>query len=157
MTLEDAKYYGVLLGTGEFEEFKTFINDIISSTSEIDEIESELLFADGDYNKCAEILSNYIGSKNVDDTEVVYRLINYLKNKSYNREQTLFMFEKFVREANKTHEDRLEEPWVTMKLFSLIGTKDSIVYDSDYDEFINTGKILTENKEIQEKLSKLFG
>jgi len=80
-----------------------------------------------------------------------------LKNKSYNREQTLFMFEKFVREANKTHEDRLEEPWVTMKLFSLIGTKDSIVYDSDYDEFINTGKILTENKEIQEKLSKLFG
>ena len=154
MTLENAKYYSILLGSGEFQEFKNYINNLISGTDEIDDIDAELLYED--YNKCAEILSSYIGSKNIDDAEVVYKLVNFLKKNNYNREQILFMFEKFVREANKLHEDILQEPWSTMKILSRINYYE-IVYDSDYDNFIDHGVILTDDKEMQQKLSKWFG
>ena len=156
MTLEDAKYYSILTGVGEFGEFQKYMDVLLFGTGEIDDIDAELLYAGNDYNKCAEILSNYISSKNVDDAEVVYRLVNYLKLNNYYREQILFKFEKFVREANKAHEDILEEPWSTMKILSRINYYE-IVYDSDYDNFINHGILLTEDAEMQDKLLKWFG
>ena len=161
MTLEEVRYYSILLGVGEFDEFKEYIIQLMNGAGEIDDIESELLFVSENMSKCCDILSSCTLNKNLDDAVVAFKLINFVKQRiecgELNQAGAIAFFEKCAREANKIHEDKLEEPWVTMRLLSLIGTKDAIIYDSDFENFINSGKILTENDIVQAKLKELFG
>ena len=162
MTLEEIKYYSILLGVGEFEEFKLLIKNAIDGYQEIDDILAELLFESDNMAKCCDILSESIRNKKVDDAMVSYKLICFVKGKldrgQINRTQAIELFVRFAKEATKYNEDKIEEPWATMKLLEMILDKNNkIIYDSDLDNFLNYGKILTEHEEIQEKLSKLFG
>ena len=161
MTTEEVKFFSILLGVGEYIEYKNFIDSILNNDCEIDDLIADLLLAGENYSKCCDILSSFYKNKIVDDTIVVFSLIEYTKNKlksgEWDKNRAIEMFVKFTQEANKFHEDKINEPWATMKLLGLILDKNnSIVYESDFDDFVNFGKLLTENNDIQTKLKSLF-
>ena len=161
MTIEEAKYFSILLGSLEYDEYSFYIKNVLDGDVEIDDLLSDLLFAGDDYNKCCDVLSSFYKTKPVDDIWVSFKLLDYARKKyelgEWDRIQTIKKLVQFSREGNKFHEDKIEEPWATMKLLGmLLDDNNSIIYESDLDDFLSTGKLLTENIEVQEKLNKLF-
>ena len=159
MTIEEVKYFSILLGVGEFEEFQVFLYELLNSSKEIDDLEADLMFNSGNYSKCCDILTNYYSGKQVDDAMVACKLIAFVKNKLENnkitRQDTIRLLVKFSKEANKLSEDKLKEPWATMKLLGLLlDPNNTIIVESDFENFINNGQILTENKYVSNTLNK---
>ena len=161
MTLEDMKYYSILLGVGETEDFNKYINDIISTDSELDDLSAELLYESNNISKCVDILTNHYRGKIVDDKIVACKLITFIKtNLLYNRLnkiEAIEMLVKFSKEANKLSEDTIKEPWATMKLLGFLLDKDNtIILDSYFDNFINHGKTLTGDSEFEDIFNRII-
>lgn len=156
MTIEEVKYYSILLGVGEFEEFQIYIDKLLKNTNEIDDLEADLLFESEDFSKCCDILTNYYSGKQVDDYVVACKLIVFVKekllNKNFEKSDIIKILVKFSKEANKLSEDKIAEPWVTMKLLGLLlDPSNTIILESDFDNFIHYGKTLTGDTEFEEK------
>jgi len=161
MTIEDAKYYSILLGVGEFEEFQIYIDKLLKSTNEIDDLEADLLFESEDFSKCCDILTNYYSGKQVDDYVVACKLIVFVKekllNKNFEKSDIIKILVKFSKESNKLAEDKIAEPWVTMKLLGLLlDPSNTIILESDLDNFLNKGITLTEDTEFQKRFNQFM-
>lgn len=161
MTIEEVKYYSILLGVGEFEEFRVYLDELMNSSKEIDDLEADLIFESQNYSKCCDILTKYYSNKSVDDCVVASKLISFVKNKLENNKitsnGTIKLLVKFSKEANKLTEDKLVEPWVTMKLLGLLlDPSNTIILESDLDNFLNKGITLTEDTEFQKRFNQFM-
>lgn len=161
MTIEEAKYYSILLGVGEFEEFNIYVQNLINSNDEIDDLEADLMFESNNFSKCCDILTNYYSNKSVDDALVAFKLMQFIKNSitsnKLTRDDAIKQLVKYSKEANKLAEDKLVEPWVTMKLLGLLlDQSNTIIVNSDFDSFINGGKTLTGDIEFEEKYQRFL-
>lgn len=160
MTFEDAKYYSLLMLIGEYKEFDKFTSNIINSDEDLGDVEADLLFASNNKSACFNILHNYYMGKVVDDAEVAFRIIKFIKNKlsvgEIDRTKAIDYFRAISNSEFSSTEEK-KEPWITMSLLRYAKDDgESIIYNEDFDNFINNGVILTDDKDFQEKFKKHF-
>lgn len=151
MTLEDAKYYSLLILMGDYEEFDKMIRENIESQEELSEIVAELLYVSDDKRKSFDILNKYHLGKNVNDDVVAARIIEFVKNKlqtgEYDRIKAIDFFIGVANSVFASVEEK-KEPWITMSLFRYINNAEgeAFIFNSDLDNFLERGTTLTDDK-----------